>query len=95
MEDNGFGQIIELEGDDGSRQSFELLDVIDYKDNTYAVLLPVPEDEDEEVCFIVLQIEEIDDEYDNYLNVDDDDIVQAVFKIFTDKNPDFFDEEEE
>ncbi len=93
MEDNEFGQEIELTADDGTVQKFELLDVIDYEDNTYAVLLPIPEDEEEEVCFIVLQIEEIDDEYDNYLNVDDDDIVQAVFRIFTDKNPDFFDEE--
>ena len=93
MEDNEFGQEIELTADDGTVQKFELLDVIDYQDNTYAVLLPIPEDEEEEVCFIVLQIEEIDDEYDNYLNVDDDDIVQAVFKIFTDKNPDFFEEE--
>ena len=94
MEDNEFGQEIELTADDGTVQKFELLDVIDYQENTYAVLLPIPEDEEEEVCFIVLQLEEIDDEYDNYLNVDDDDIVQAVFKIFTDKNPDFFDEEE-
>ncbi|MCR5782548.1 MAG: DUF1292 domain-containing protein [Clostridia bacterium] len=94
MEDNEFGQEIELTADDGTVQKFELLDVIDYQENTYAVLLPIPEDEEEEVCFIVLQLEEIDDEYDNYLNVDDDDIVQAVFRIFTDKNPDFFDEEE-
>ncbi len=93
MEDNEFGQEIELTDEEGGVQKFELLDVIDYQDNTYAVLLPIPEDEEEEVCFIVLQIEEIDDEYDNYLNVDDDDIVQAVFKIFTDKNPDFFEEE--
>lgn len=95
MDDIEFGQEIELTADDGSVQKFELLDAIDYNDNTYAVLLPVPEDEDEEVCFIVLQIEELDEEYDNYLNVDDDEIVQAVFKIFTDKNPDFFDEAEE
>ena len=95
MDEIEFGQEIELTADDGSVQRFELLDAIDYQDNTYAVLLPIPEDEDEEVCFIVLQIEELDEEYDNYMNVDDEDIVQAVFKIFTDKNPDFFDEEEE
>ncbi len=72
--------IIVLQADDGENVRFEFLDLVEYEGNNYVVLLPVDEGDGSEVT--ILQIEEIDEETDSYFGVDDDEILQAVFKEF-------------
>lgn len=49
-------QFVEIYGEDGQIVKCEIYDVIDFEDKTYALLLPVTEDEEDEV--IVGEIEE-------------------------------------
>ena len=72
--------IIVLQADDGENVRFEFLDLVEYEGNNYVVLLPVDEGDGSEVT--ILQVEEIDEETDSYFGVDDEEILQAVFKEF-------------
>ena len=77
--------IIVLNDEQGNEAPFEFLDLINYKDEEYVVLLPV-EDSDEagEVVILKLAESENDDE-EEYVSVDDDDTLMAVFNIFKEK----------
>ena len=93
-------EIITLTDENGEDMEFEFLDQVDYEGKRYAVLLPPVEDvdgeenEDEEV--LILQVEDDgNDETENYVFVDDDDILSAVFDIFKERFKDEFDFAEE
>ena len=80
--------IITLQDENGEDVRFEFLDLIEYAGNEYVVLLPV-EDDDGQV--VILQLEEGDDEdVENYVGVDDDDTLNAIFAIFKEKFKDEF-----
>jgi hypothetical protein len=49
------------------------------------VLLPV---EDEESGVVILEVEPVDEETENYLSVDDTDILDAVYEIFKERYKD-------
>lgn len=80
---------ITLTDDDGNEVSFEFLDLIEYKDHEYVVLLPFDDESDE---VVILEIKETDDdpELQEYLSVDDEEILNAVFEIFKEKFKDEF-----
>ena len=81
--------VIELTDEDGETVQYEFLDLITYEDNDYVVLLPVDEDSDE---VVILQVEASDDEdSDNYVSVESEEILTAVFDIFKEKFKDDFD----
>ena len=94
-------EIITLTDENGEDMDFEFLDLVEYEDKRYVVLLPpiedvegVDEDEDEEV--LILQVEDDGtEENESYVFVDDDDILTAVFDIFKEKFKDEFDFAEE
>ena len=77
--------IIVLNDEDGNEVEFEFLDLIEYQDKEYVVLLPV-DDEDDEV--VILMLEPGDEE--SYVSVEDDQVLQAVFEIFKEKFKDEF-----
>lgn len=77
--------IIVLNDEDGNEVEFEFLDLIEYQDKEYVVLLPV-DDEDDEV--VILMLEPGDEEA--YVSVEDDQVLQAVFEIFKEKFKDEF-----
>ena len=80
--------IIVLTDDEGNDVEFEFLDTIEYEGDEYIVLMENVEDNDEVVIF---KIESLDDENENYIGVDDEETLNAVFKIFKDRYKDEFD----
>lgn len=82
-------EIITLEDDLGNEKNFEFLDVVEYEGDEYIVLLPTDEDEQSEV--MILRIESVDDENENYVGVDDEEVLQKVFDIFKSRFQDEFD----
>ena len=86
-----YTNVITLTESDGSDVDFEVLDIIPYNDHEYAVLLPVDDESDspEAVILELLEAEE-DNEEDMLQGVDDEDILNAVFNLFMEKNADEF-----
>ena len=74
--------ILTLTDENGDEIDFEYLDCIDYEGKEYLVLMPV-EDESEEV--VILEVEPVDEENENYLAVEDEAVLEAVFAIFKEK----------
>lgn len=81
--------IITLTDEDGSEIDYEFLDLIDYEDKTYVVLLPVDENEDNGEV-IILEVNEIDDKTEEYASVEDEATLSAVFDIFRERFQDEF-----
>ena len=77
--------LLSLTDENGQETVFEYLDVIEYQGKEYLILLPV-EDEDGQV--VILEIEPVDEENENYLAVDNEDTLQAVYAIFKEKYKD-------
>ena len=79
--------IFTLEDDLGNEVEFELLDVITYKNEEYAVLVEnIPDVKD----FTILKIDSIDDKEEVYLGIDDEALVQKIFDIFKKNHPNDF-----
>ncbi len=83
MDDN----IIILNDDEGNEVAFEFLDLIEYLNNEYVVLLPVNDDADQ---VVILQLEESSNDEESYIGVENENIVNAVFEIFKEKHKDTF-----
>ena len=77
--------ILTLTDENGNETEFEYLDVIEYNAREYLVLLPTEEDNDE---IVILEIEPVDEENENYLTVEDETVLQAVYEIFKDRYQD-------
>ena len=90
MEEEYEAQIISLEDDLGNEQDFEYLDTVEYEGVEYIVLLPLDEDEDAAEVMI-LEVQSLDDEHEQYLGIEDEQILQAVFDIFKERYKDEFD----
>lgn len=86
-----YTNVITLTDSDGSDVDFEVLDIVPYNDHEYAVLLPVDDESDspEAVILELLEAEE-DNEEDMLQGVEDEDILNAVFNLFMEKNADEF-----
>ena len=80
--------IISLTDEQGVETEFEYLDCIDYEGKEYLVLLPAEEDAAE---IVILEIEPVDEENENYISVDDEQTLNAVYQIFKEKYKDVFD----
>jgi uncharacterized protein YrzB (UPF0473 family) len=79
--------IIELTDEDGVSTEFEYLDTIGYEGDEYVVLIENKEDAE---GVIVLMIESVDDETENYIGVEDEETVQKVYEIFKNNHKDEF-----
>ena len=77
--------ILSLTDENGNEQNFEYLDVIEYEGTEYLFLLPV-DDENAEV--VILEIEPVDEENENYLAIDDEETLMAVYEIFKERYKD-------
>ena len=90
MEEND--QIVTLTDEEGNETDFEFLDMVEYNGAEYGVFLPC---DDEEGMVTILKFDSAeDDETDSFSEVDDEDVLQAVFDLFMEKNPDMTDTEE-
>lgn len=80
-------EMITLTDEDGNDVQFEYLDCIPYCGKEYLVLLPA---EDENAEIVILEVEPIDEENENYLSVNDQQTLDAVYNIFKDRFKDVF-----
>ena len=64
---------------------FEYLDCIEYEGKEYLVLLPV---EEEAAEIVILEVEPVDEENENYLAVTDEAVLDAVYGIFKERYKD-------
>ena len=71
-----------LTDENGVDTTFEYLDCIEYGGKEYLILMPM-EDESEEI--VILEVEPVDEELENYLAVEDEATLNAVFAIFKEK----------
>lgn len=81
-EDNG---VLILTDEDGQDVSFEYLDSVDYQGKEYLVLMPSDEAETQ---IVILAVEPVDEENENYLSVNDEAILDAVYDIFKERYKD-------
>ena len=84
--------VLTLTDENGTETEFEYLDCIDYMGTEYLVLMPV---ESESAEIVILQVEPVDEENENYLSVQNEDILNAVYQIFKEKYEDVLTFEEE
>ena len=72
--------ILTLTDENGQDTNFEYLDCIAYQDKEYLVLMPEGEDE-----IVIMEVEPVDEENENYLAVEDEAVLDAVYGIFKEK----------
>jgi uncharacterized protein YrzB (UPF0473 family) len=76
------GTLITLEDEEGNEVEFEFLDVVEYEGEEYIVLIENDEDADE---VVILKINTIDDETEEYASIDDEELLEKLFNIFKSK----------
>ena len=77
--------LITLTDDNGNETTFEYLDCIKYEGKEYLVMIPAEEGANE---IVILEIEPVDEENENYLAVEDETVLDAVYAIFKDRYQD-------
>ena len=80
-------EIISLTDENGVETPFEYLDCIEYNGKEYLVLLPA---EDDSAEIVILEIEPVDEENENYISVEDQATLDAVYEIFKERFKDVF-----
>ncbi len=84
--------ILTLTDENGNDMDFEYLDCLEYQGKEYLVLMPADEASTE---ILILEIEPVDEETENYLTVEDEAVLNAVYGIFKEKYKDVLTFEEE
>ena len=74
--------ILTLTDDNGVETEFEYLDCIVYNDTEYLVLIPNEEDANE---IVILEVQPVDEENENYIAVESEETLDAVYAIFKEK----------
>ncbi len=80
--------ILTLTDENGVETEFEYLDCIEYEGTEYLVLIPAASEENE---IVILAVEPVDEENENYLAVEDEDTLDAVYEIFKTRYQDVLD----
>jgi len=80
MEDEA--PLITLEDEEGNEMEFEFLDIVEYEGEEYIVLIENNEDADE---VVILKINPVDDETEEYLSIEDEELLDKLFDIFKKK----------
>ena len=78
--------LIVLTDEDGQEVEFELLDLIEYQGEEYAVLYPAEGGEDELVHILRVVAEDLDEEEARYEGLEDQELIEAVYRIFRTRN---------
>ena len=77
--------ILTLTDENGVDNDFEYLDCIEFDGKEYLVLMPVDTVETE---IVILEVEPVDEENENYLAVEDEKLLNEVYAIFKEKYKD-------
>lgn len=85
--------ILVLTDEDGTEIEMEYLTNIEYQGETYAILMPLEEDDGE---VVILQVEDSDEDADEetYASVEDMETLTAVYELFKEKFKDELDFED-
>ena len=76
---NEDGALIALTDENGNEVVFEILGVVDYDNDEFAVLIENSPDADEVVIF---KIQSLDDENEEFVSIDDEELLNKVFELF-------------
>lgn len=74
--------VLLLTDENGDEIAFEYLDCIEYEGKEYLVLMPMEEDNGE---VVILEVEPVDEENENYLAIEDEALLNTIFEIFKEK----------
>ena len=74
--------ILTLTDENGEEINFEYLDCIEYNGEEYLILAPEGDEEGETV---ILEVQPVDEENENYVGVEDEAVLDAVFALFKEK----------
>ena len=77
--------ILTLTDENGVDMQFEYLDCIEYQGIEYLILMPLSEESSE---IVILEIQPVDEENENYVAVEDEAILDAVYGIFKERYKD-------
>jgi len=77
--------ILTLTDENGEEMTFEYLDCIEYEGIEYLVLMPADEESNE---IVILEIQPVDEENENYVAVENEAILDAVYEIFKERYKD-------
>ena len=84
-----------LVDDNNEEHQFELIDTVKYEEDTYAVMAPygdIDDESEDEINLVILRMVEEGDEI-SLETVADEDLLDAVYAAFQEVNPDLFEEE--
>ena len=76
--------ILTLTDENGQDMDFEYLDCLTYEGKEYLVLMPADEPSTE---IVILEVEPVDEENENYLAVEDEAILDAVYGLSRKSKP--------
>ena len=82
IEDEELDNILTLTDENGEEADFEYLDTIEYEGKEYIVLIPMEDDANE---ILILEVQPVDEDLENYVAVTDEAILNAVYAIFKDR----------
>lgn len=83
MDDN----VVILEDEAGKETEYELVDLIEYDWEQYVFLLPLDDEEEDDDAYLLIM--RVDGE--QYVGVEDQEILDSLFLIFKDTHQDEFD----
>lgn len=100
MENEYMPDLYELEDEEGNKQSFELLDAMDYEGERYYALTPYFEDPQQAVedsAEVVILRSELDEETGEeiFASIEDDDLYEKVGGIFLERIENMFEFDDE
>ena len=75
-------ELLILTDENGNDAEFEYLDCIEYEGKEYIVLIPADEEATE---IVILEVQPVDEELENYIAVENEDILDAVYEIFKER----------
>ncbi len=77
--------LLTLTDENGEEMTFEYMDCIEYMGKEYLVLMPA---EDEDNSLVILEVQPVDEENENYIPVQDEAVLDAVYNIFKERYKD-------
>lgn len=83
--------IIVLNDEEGNEVKFEFVDLLEYENEEYVILIPAEESEEEPGEVVILKVEGETEEEETYVSVDDEEVLNKVFDMFKEKYKDEFD----
>jgi len=84
--------VLTLTDADGVENHFEYLGEVEYEGKDYMVVTPFDENaSDEDVCeILILEIQPVDDEYEDYVGVTDEALQKTIFDLFQKQYSDIY-----